>query len=107
MARGEAGRRRHLAALMALGLLAIPCPAWGGAGSAGIADVLVRTQDGRELRFARDLVRGRIVAINFIFTGCSTVCSLMGASFASVQTLLGDSAAQVSLLSVSIDPLGD
>lgn len=106
MAAARAGRWLRAAMLVA-GLLAGPGLALGGTGSATIADVAVRNQDGRALHFRRDLVQGRVVAINFVFTGCSTVCSLMGASFASVQKLLGDSARQVLLISVSIDPLND
>ena len=33
-----------------------------------IPDTPVRNQEGRELNFYRDLVKGKIVAINFIFT---------------------------------------
>jgi len=94
--------RRRLLALIALAPL-VPA----GAAAANVADVAVRDQDGRELRFNRDLVKGRVVAINFVFTGCSAVCPLMGANFASVQQLLGDRAPQAALISVSIDPLND
>ncbi|MFS2002514.1 SCO family protein [Duganella sp. CT11-25] len=92
--------RRQVLALLALAPL-LPADA------AGIADVAVRDQDGRALRFNRDLVQGRVVAINFVFTGCSAVCPLMGANFACVQQLLGDRAPLASLISVSIDPLND
>lgn len=94
--------------LLALAALAPFMPTTARA--AGIADVTVRDQDDRELRFNRDLVQGRVVAINFVFTGCSAVCPLLGANFASVQQLLGERATgapQASLISVSIDPLND
>jgi len=97
--------RRRLLALIALAPL-VPAGALA-ANIANVADVAVRDQDGRELRFNRDLVKGRVVAINFVFTGCSAVCPLMGANFASVQQLLGDRAPQAALISVSIDPLND
>ena len=38
---------------------------------------------GRPVRFYSDLVRGRLVAINFIFTTCTGVCPPMGATSAS------------------------
>jgi len=101
----QLNKRRLLLALAALAPF-VPAPAL----AAGIADVTVRDQDDRELRFNRDLVQGRVVAINFVFTGCSAVCPLMGANFASVQQLLGERKAgvpQASLISVSIDPLND
>lgn len=85
-----------------------PAPVVQGEVAAGrIADVPVQDQSGQALRFHRDLVQGRFVAINFIFTRCTTICPLLGTRFAQVQKMLGDEAARVSLLSVSIDPLND
>lgn len=72
-----------------------------------IADVPVQDQTGRTRHFHRDLVQGRLVAINFVFTRCTTVCPLLGARFAQVQKLLGEDAARVGLVSVSIDPVND
>ena len=69
-----------------------------------IEDVSVRTHDGRTLHFYTDLVKGRLTAINFIFTSCTTVCPLMGVRFAQLQPLLPDG---VTLISVSIDPTND
>jgi protein SCO1/2 len=69
-----------------------------------IADVAVQTHDGRTVRFYSDLVKGRVTAINFIFTSCTTVCPLMGVRFAQLQPLLPK---DVSLVSVSIDPAND
>lgn len=65
-------------------------------------------QDGRPVHFYSDLVRGKRVAINFVFTTCTTICPPMGANFEQLQTLLGARAgADVRLLSLSIDPLTD
>lgn len=75
--------------------------------SVPVADVAVRTQDDRALHFYNDLVRGRIVAVNFIFTGCTAVCPVMGARFAKLQGLLGEDSADVRLVSISIDPVND
>jgi protein SCO1/2 len=69
-----------------------------------IADVQVRTHDRRDVAFYTDLVKGRVTAINFIFTSCTTVCPLMGVRFAQVQPLLPKN---VSLISISIDPVND
>src|ERR1700674_2631413 len=71
-------------------------------------DVPLVDQDGRAVHFYSDLVRGKRVAINFVFTTCTTICPPMGANFQQLQTLLGARAgADVRLLSVSIDPLTD
>ncbi|MBL8298089.1 MAG: SCO family protein [Rhodanobacteraceae bacterium] len=72
-----------------------------------IADIPVQDQSGRPLHFHRDLVQGRLVAINFVFTRCTTVCPLLGARFAQIQKRLGDDADRIALISVSIDPVND
>ena len=78
-------------------------------GTVSIPDVEVRTQSDRPLHFYRDLVKGRVVALNFVFTSCSSVCPLMGVRFAQTQTLLGADAraSDIALISVSIDPATD
>jgi len=73
-----------------------------------IPDVTVVDQDGKELRFFSDLVEGKVVAINFVFTSCKAACPLLGAGFAKFQETLGDRLGrEVSLVSVSVDPLVD
>jgi protein SCO1/2 len=71
-----------------------------------IPDVAVIDQNGQQLRFYSDLVKGRIVVMNFIFTSCTTICSPMGANFAALQRRLGNRN-DVALISVSIDPATD
>jgi cytochrome oxidase Cu insertion factor (SCO1/SenC/PrrC family) len=62
-------------------------------------------QDGRRVRFRADLVLDRLVAINFIFTRCTTLCPPMGAVFAQLRQELHQRGIDgVRLLSVSIDP---
>ena len=73
-----------------------------------IPDVTVFDQDGRKLRFYTDLVKGRTVAINFIFTTCTTICPPLAATFRRVQLGLGERAGRdVQLISVSVDPAVD
>ena len=77
-------------------------------GSLSIPDTPLLDQDGREVRFYSDLIRNRVVAINFIFTTCTTICPPMGASFSRLQKLLGERAgSEVELISVSVDPAVD
>lgn len=77
-------------------------------GGLTIPDVPVVTQDGREVDFYSDLVAGKKVAMNFIFTTCTTICPPMGAHFAKLRQLLGDEAGtSVHLISVSVDPVTD
>jgi cytochrome oxidase Cu insertion factor (SCO1/SenC/PrrC family) len=73
-----------------------------------IPDVEVLDQDGNKLRFYTDLVKGKTVAINFIFTTCTTICPPLGATFARVQKLLAEqSRREVQLISISVDPVTD
>lgn len=73
-----------------------------------IPDVVVRDQTGRTLRFYTDLMKGKTVAIDFIFTTCTTTCPLLSANFRKVQEgLAGSEARDVQLISISVDPLTD
>jgi cytochrome oxidase Cu insertion factor (SCO1/SenC/PrrC family) len=70
-----------------------------------IPDVELLDQDGRTVHFYSDLVKGRVVAINFIFTTCTTICPPLGATFARVQKDLAGR--DVQLISISVDPATD
>jgi cytochrome oxidase Cu insertion factor (SCO1/SenC/PrrC family) len=73
-----------------------------------IPDVELLDQDGRRVRFYSDLVKGKVVAVNFIFTTCTTICPPLGATFARVQRELGERAGRdVRLISISVDPATD
>jgi protein SCO1/2 len=49
-----------------------------------------------------------VVAINFIFTTCTTICLPLGATFGKLQTNLGNHLGRdVFLISVSVDPVTD
>jgi protein SCO1/2 len=70
-----------------------------------IPDAALIDQHGRPVRFYTDLVKGRVVIINFIFTRCQTICPAMGVNFGQLQRVLGDQ--PVQLISVSLDPVND
>jgi protein SCO1 len=53
------------------------------------------------------MFEGHWTLAQFMFTGCSTTCPLQGAIFQETQRRLKVEGLEVSLLSVSIDPLGD
>jgi protein SCO1/2 len=66
------------------------------------------TQDGRTVRFYDDLIKGKSVAINFIYTECNEVCPLETATLAQVYKVLGSRAGKdVHFYSISIDPKRD
>jgi protein SCO1/2 len=73
-----------------------------------IPDVSVIDQDGNPRRFYTDLVKGRVVVINFIYTTCTTICPPLGATFGKLQKGLGDRLGkEVFLISISVDPATD
>jgi cytochrome oxidase Cu insertion factor (SCO1/SenC/PrrC family) len=73
-----------------------------------IPDVEMLDQNGNKVHFYTDLVKGKTVVINFIFTTCTTICPPLGATFARVQKDLGERAGRdVQLISVSVDPVTD
>lgn len=102
--------RRSWRAALAIGLVGI----WSSIGSAAdwrgiegaFPDTVVTDQDGRTHRFM-DLVRDRVVAINFVFTECSTICGPQTALFRGLQKQAATSGVDVTLISVSIDPRRD
>jgi cytochrome oxidase Cu insertion factor (SCO1/SenC/PrrC family) len=66
------------------------------------------TQDNKPVRFFDDLIKGKVVVINFIFTGCSAACGMETARLRQVQDLLGDRVGKdVHFYSISIDPEND
>lgn len=73
-----------------------------------VPDTTVYDQNGRRLRFYTDLVKGKTVAINFIFTTCTTICPPLTATFRRVQQTLGERVGKdVQLISISVDPTTD
>ena len=73
-----------------------------------IPDLELLDQNGRKVHFYTDLVKGHTVAINFIFTTCTTICPPLGATFARVQKELGDKVGRdVRFISISVDPATD
>lgn len=71
-----------------------------------IPDVELTDQDGKPVHVYSDLIRGRRVVMNFVFTTCTTICPPMGANFERLQTVLG-ARTDVRLISVSVDPQTD
>jgi protein SCO1 len=66
------------------------------------------TQDGKTLHFYDDMLKGKIVLINFIYTECGDVCPLETAKLAQVYKLLGDRVGKdIFFYSISVDPKHD
>ena len=77
-------------------------------GETYIPNVPLVTQDGQTVRLYDDLIKDKIVLINFIYTSCKEVCSLVTARMAQVQNALGDHVGRdIFLYSITLDPLHD
>src|ERR1700752_495632 len=79
----------------------------GAVSSLRIPDVTVQDQNGKSLSFYTDLIKGKVVAINFIFTTCTTICPPLTATFRRVQQQLAEQKIPVQLISISVDPAVD
>ncbi len=105
-------QRRRLLALAA-GAVALPARAAGAADPPlGWAQprpqapaTLLRCADGRR-RPLRELLAGRVSAVQLMFTGCNGSCPPQGILFASVASSLPPLPG-LQLLSISVDALGD
>jgi protein SCO1/2 len=77
-------------------------------GASYFPNVPLVNQEGQTLRFFDDLIKDKVVAINFIFTSCQDVCPLETARLREVQEILGDRVGKdIFFLSISIDPKRD
>ena len=63
------------------------------------------TQRGEEVAFYSDVLRDKVVVIDFIYTQCTDSCPTQTARLAEVKSLLGDRLGHgVLLVSISVDP---
>src|SRR5919202_5306363 len=66
------------------------------------------TQNGATVRFYDDLIKGKAVAIDLIYTTCKDECPLETARLAQVQRILGDRVGKdLFFYSITIDPRRD
>ncbi len=68
-------------------------------------NVVLINQDGEPLRFYDDVIKGKVVSINFMFTSCGDACPLETAKLRTVQKMLGEhSGKDVYMYSITVDP---
>ncbi len=71
-------------------------------------NVALTTQDGKVVRLYDDLLKGKKVAVNLIYTRCTSTCPLETAKLSQVKKILGDRVGKdVYFISISIDPEHD
>ena len=80
----------------------------GKRGADYFPNVELTTHEGKKVRFYDDVLKGRQVAINAIFTTCKDVCPLETANMVQLQKVLGERAGRdVHLYSITVDPKRD
>jgi protein SCO1/2 len=71
-------------------------------------DVVLRNQDNKKFRFYEDIVKDKIVIINFFFATCDNICPLVTSNLVKVQKMLGDRVGKdVFMSSISLKPEQD
>lgn len=69
-----------------------------------IPEIALTDQEGRQVRLPSLLESSEPIALNFIFTTCTTICPVMTATFAHMRKMLGADANGLRMVSISIDP---
>lgn len=71
-------------------------------------DLELVTQNGQTVRFYTDVLKDRVVLINFIFTHCQDACPLISKKLLETRGLLDEATSgRVYFISISIDPERD
>jgi protein SCO1/2 len=74
-------------------------------GADWFTNVEVTGHDGRKYRFFDDLLKDKIVLVNFMYLDCDAVCPLATQNLAYVQDLLGPKVGQdIFMYSISLQP---
>ena len=77
-------------------------------GDTHFPNVELITQDGKKVRFYDDLIKGKVVALELIYTTCKYNCPLETARLVQLQKLLGDRMGKdIFFYSITIDPEHD
>ena len=103
--RTSLGAAAMLTGAVLLGSAAVAGGPWG---AEYFPNVPLTTQHGTAVHFYDDLIKGKAVVINLVYTRCTASCPLETAKLAQVQRLLGDRVGKdVFFYSISIDPEHD
>ncbi|AOE85044.1 SCO family protein [Pseudomonas sp. TCU-HL1] len=77
-------------------------------GAVPFPNVTLYTHEGRKVRFYDDLIRGKVVTFNMMYTQCTGKCPTMTANLRQLQQLLGDRVGRsVFMHSITLQPLLD
>lgn len=97
----------RLAVPLALGFAALQAQA-DTRGAEYFTNLPLITSDGKEVAFFDDVIKDRIVVVNFFYTECTDMCSLTTARLAQVYDWLGERMGRdVFFVSITLDPEND
>jgi len=66
------------------------------------------SHEGKRVNFYDDLIKGKVVTINFFYAKCDEICPLVSANLAKVQKILGDQVGRnIFMYSISLKPEED
>jgi len=93
---------------LAVLLLASAVGAPAAAQNKQFPNVPLFTQDGTPVLFYDDLIKGRVVLLNFFFTSCPLICPRTTANMVKVEEALGERLGRdVRIISITVDPEKD
>src|SRR6516162_6622889 len=73
-----------------------------------LPNVSLVTHEGREVRFYDDLVKDKIVSINFFFANCDDICPVVMPNLLKVQKILGHKVGREMLMhTITLKPQED
>jgi len=71
-------------------------------------DVVLTNQDGQQFRYYTDLLKDKVVALNFFYTKCEGICPGVTANLTKVYKILGDRMGkQIFMYSITLKPEQD
>jgi len=71
-------------------------------------DVILRNQDNKKFHFYDELLKDKVVTINFFFAKCEDICPLVTSNLVKVQKLLGNRVGrEIFMNSISLRPEQD
>lgn len=77
-------------------------------GAEYFTNLTLTTSEGKEVQFFDDVLKDRIVVVNFFYTSCTDLCSLGTARLAQVYEWLGERMGRdVFFVSITLDPEND
>ncbi len=99
---------RSAAIAGAIALLFAGCGKQQGANARHLPNPEVVDQHGRSVHFYDDLIAGKKVVVQFMYTRCNGICPAATASLQELQTRFGDCLGKdLHFVSISLDPVRD